>query len=104
MYSYLLIFVMAAVTIMIRFLPFVVFRKKAPDFIMYLGRSLPYCAMAMLVVYCLRNCNVSSLSGFLPELLAVVTVIFSYKWKHNTALSIVISTLIYMLLVQLVFV
>ena len=85
MHSYLLIFVMAAVTIMIRFLPFVVFRKKVPDFIMYLGRSLPYCV-------------------FLPELLAVVTVIFSYKWKHNTALSIVISTLIYMLLVQLVFV
>ena len=103
MYSYIQIFVMAAVTIMIRFLPFVIFRKKTPDFIMYLGKTLPYCAMAMLVVYCLRNCDMSSLANFVPELLAVIVVILSYKWKHNTALSIVVSTIFYMVLVQLVF-
>ena len=103
MYSYIQIFVMAAVTIMIRFLPFVIFRKKTPDFIMYLGKTLPYCAMAMLVVYCLRNCDMSSLANFVPELLAVIVVILSYKWKHNTALSIVVSTIFYMVLLQLVF-
>lgn len=101
MYSYIQIFVMAAVTITIRFLPFMVFRKKTPDFIMYLGKTLPYCAMAMLVVYCLRNCNFSSLVSFVPQLLSAMIVILSYKWKHNTALSIVTSTLFYMLLVQL---
>jgi branched-subunit amino acid transport protein AzlD len=45
----------------------------------------------------------SSLANFVPELLAVIVVILSYKWKHNTALSIVVSTIFYMVLVQLVF-
>jgi branched-subunit amino acid transport protein AzlD len=104
MYSYLLIGVMALVTIAIRFLPFIIFRKRTPDLIVYLGRTLPYCAMAMLVVYCLRNCGFEQLSDFLPELLAVLVVVITYKWKKNSSLSIVISTLFYMLMVQFVFV
>ena len=104
MYSYILIAVMAIVTIIIRFLPFIVFRRKVPELIVYLGKTLPYCAMAMLVVYCLRNIELNSLSGFLPELLSVIMVVLTYKWKHSSSLSIVVSTIFYMLLIQFVFI
>ena len=90
-------------TILIRFLPFVIFKEKTPDFVMYLGKHLPYCAMAMLVVFCLKNVSFGSVHTFVPELIAIITTIFLQKWKHNTSLSIVVTTLIYMFLVQKIF-
>ena len=102
MFSYLLIFVMATVTIAIRFAPFVLFRKKAPAFILYLGKTLPACAMAMLVVYCVRN-GFDSMTDFLPQCIAAAAVIISYHLKKNTALSVFLGTLLYMFLVQRVF-
>ena len=103
MHSWLLIAVMALTTIAIRFMPFVLFRKQTPEPILYLGSVLPYCAMAMLVVYCLKDLHFYSVSGFLPELIASVVVVLSYRWKHSAALSILAGTLTYMLLVQNVF-
>ena len=103
MHSYLLILVMAMTTILIRFLPFVIFKEKTPDFVMYLGKHLPYCAMAMLVVFCLKDISLRSISSFVPELIAILTTIALQKWKHNTTLSIVATTLIYMFLVQKIF-
>ena len=41
MRSVILIAVMAVVTILLRFLPFLVFRKKTPPYITYLGKVLP---------------------------------------------------------------
>ena len=103
MYSYFLIAAMALTTMAIRFLPFVLFKEKTPAFIMYLGKILPYCTMAMLVVFCLKDVNITSLSGFMLEMIAVMAVILLHKWKHNTSLSIVVGTVIYMFLVQRIF-
>lgn len=49
--------VMAAVTALLRFLPFLVFPggRKRPQIITYLGTVLPYSVMAMLVIYCLKT-------------------------------------------------
>ncbi|MBS7124568.1 MAG: AzlD domain-containing protein [Coprobacillus sp.] len=38
---------------------------------------------------------------FLPYLLACITVVFTYKWKKNTFLSIILSTVVYMILIHL---
>ena len=48
---------MALVTMLLRFLPFLLFRgnKKTPDFISYLGQVLPFAIIGMLVVFCLKN-------------------------------------------------
>ena len=100
MHSWLLIAVMALTTILIRFLPFVLFQKRVPETVQYLGNALPYCAMAMLVVYCLKDVRFDSAAFFLPELIATATVILSYKWKHSTAFSILLGTVVYMLLIQ----
>ncbi len=103
MHSYELIAVMAITTIGIRFLPFALFKKHTPSFIMYLGSVLPYCTMAMLVVFCFRNTDISSLYSFMPELIASIYAVLLQKWQKNAALTIVSATALYMLLVQRIY-
>ena len=55
MRSVILIAVMAVVTILLRFLPFLVFRKETPPYITYLGKVLPPAIIGMLVIYCLKD-------------------------------------------------
>ncbi|MBR3006060.1 MAG: AzlD domain-containing protein [Erysipelotrichaceae bacterium] len=103
MNSYILIAIMALTTIAIRFAPFVLFSKKTPPFILYLGSVLPYCTMTMLVVFCFRDTDTSSLYNCMPELLAGIYAILLQKWRHNSSLTIVSATVLYMLLVQRVY-
>lgn len=99
----LLVAVIAVVTIALRALPFALFRERTPAVVVYLGRVLPYAMMAMLVVYCLRGVSLSAPGHGLPEALAVGTTAALHKWRHNTLLSILAGTLLYMFLVQSVF-
>ena len=100
----LLVAVVALVTIGLRFLPFAIFRsRETPKFIAYLGKVLPFAIMGMLVVYCLRSMNFSSAGAFLPEVLACGAVVAIHVCKRNTLLSILSGTVLYMVLVQLVF-
>ena len=103
MHSFFLIVVVSLVTMGIRFLPFVVFRKKTPKLILYMGKVLPFAIMGMLVVYTLKNVTPLEGNYGIPELLGVLFVVFLHKWKHNTLLSIVGGTILYMLLIQVVF-
>ena len=103
--TWIAIAIIALVTALLRFLPFLIFggKAKTPRIIERLGRLLPSAIMAMLVVYCLKGVSFSSVNGFLPELIASVTVAVSYLLKRNTLISIILGTLVYMLLIQLVF-
>ncbi len=102
-HSVLLIATVALVTIAIRFLPFVLFRKEPPQIILYMGRVLPYAIMGMLVVYTLKHISFLEGSHGVPEITALLIVVLLHKWKHNTLLSILVGTILYMLLVQVVF-
>lgn len=104
-YIWLLVAVVALVTALIRFLPFWIFGggRKTPSIVEKLGRVLPYAVMGMLVVYCLKGVEFSTLSGFLPALIATLVVVGLHLWKRNTLVSIVCGTISYMLMVQLVF-
>ena len=97
--------VIALVTALLRFLPFIIFSdsKKTPKFIKKLSRTLPFAVMGMLVVYCFKDVNFLSYSSVLPALIAGTLVAVSYVWKRNTLISIALGTVSYMLLVQLVF-
>lgn len=95
-----MILVVAGVTAAIRFLPFALFRKKAPALVTELGALLPAAIMAMLVVYCLRNTSFTGATHGLPEAVSVAVTALLHKWRHNTLLSILAGTLLYMLLVQ----
>ena len=92
-------------TMAMRFLPFLIFPagKPTPKYIQYLGRVLPGAVFGMLVVYCLKNVNLLAFSFGLPELIAIVFVVALHLWKRQMLLSIAGGTVLYMLLVQLVF-
>jgi len=105
-HSLMLIAVISLVTAITRFLPFIIFgsSRKMPRSLEYLGRVLPGAIMGMLVVYCFRSTAVTVWPFGLPELAATAAVVILYLWKHNTLLAIGAGTVLYMILVQAVFV
>lgn len=98
-----LIAVMAVVTMLLRFLPFLIFRKQTPAYISYLGKVLPSAIIGMLVIYCLKDISLAVPPHGLPELIAAACVVGLQAWKRNSLLSILSGTLVYMVLIQTVF-
>ena len=92
-------------TIITRFLPFLLFpdSRPVPKVVEYLGRTLPAAMMGLLVVYCLRNVDISAAPHGLPELIALTVLTALHLWKRNVLLSIGAGTVLYMVLVQVVF-
>lgn len=92
-------------TVLTRALPFICFpeNKKTPDYIVYLGKALPYAVIGLLVVYCLKGISVTAFPFGLPEAIAVAAVVLLHLWRKSTFLSIGGGTVIYMLLVQVIF-
>lgn len=103
MRSAVLIAVMSAVTILLRFLPFLLFRKTTPKYVSYLGRVLPPAIIGMLVVFCLKDVTIAVWPFGLPELIAAAFVVAAQIWKRNSLISILSGTAVYMLLIRTVF-
>ena len=57
--------------------------------------------MSMLLVYCLRNINLAAGNHGFPELICVAAAMLLHNWKRNTLLSIGVSTLLYMVMMQI---
>ena len=93
-------------TMLTRFLPFILFpeNKETPKYIRELGSVLPYAVIGLLVVYCLKDVNFLGGSHGIQELIAVVLIVAVHTWKKNVLLSIAGGTLLYMVLVQYVFI
>ena len=104
--SLITIGIIALGTVFTRFLPFWLFPKgkPAPRIVAYLGKVLPCAVMGLLVVYCLKDVQPAAAPYGLPELIAVAATAGLHVWKKNTLLSVGVGTVLYMLLVQLVFV
>ncbi len=97
--------VVIAATMLTRFLPYLLFPqgKKTPDFVIYLGKVLAPAVFGLLVVYCFRNTSFTSGSYGIPEILALLTVVLTFVWKRQMLLSMASGTILYMILVQVVF-
>ena len=97
--------VAALVTMALRFLPFLIFGgdRQTPAYITYLGKVLPFAIMGMLVVFCLKGVTLTAAPYGIPEFLACGAVAALHVWKRNTLLSIAGGTVLYMVLVQMVF-
>ena len=65
---------------------------------------LPPAVIALLVVYCLKNVGWVTGTHGIPELLCIAITALLHIWKHNNLLSIGVGTVLYMVLVQNVFV
>jgi branched-chain amino acid transport protein azlD len=101
----IIVAIVAVVTFITRALPFLIFRgNKIPKPVKYLGDVLPPTIIAILVVYCLKSVNVLSYPFGLPELIACAAVAVLHIIWRNNLLSIGAGTLIYMLLIQFVFI
>lgn len=100
-----MILIMIAVTMALRFLPFIIFggNRTTPKFVEYLGKVLPYAIMGMLVVYCLKGISVTGPTHGIPELISVAVVAGLQLWRRNTLISILCGTICYMILIQFVF-
>ncbi|MDD2190320.1 MAG: AzlD domain-containing protein [Eubacteriales bacterium] len=103
--SLLIIVVIAVITFALRAAPFVLFggTGTTPKLITYLGNTLPPAVMGMLIIYCLRNVSILSSPFGLPELVGVAAVALLHLWRKNNLISILGGTVIYMVMVQLVF-
>ena len=101
-HAVLLVAVVSFVTILLRFLPFLIFGfgKKTPEFSKYIEKVLPHAIMGMLVIYCLRNIPTGNFQTGTVQLLACAVVALLHLWKRNTLLSIIGGTMVYMFLVQ----
>ena len=104
-HSVLIVVVTVLITMLTRFLPFLIFRsgRNTPAIITHLGKVLPYAVMGMLVVYCLKDVSWQSRPYGIPEILGCAVVALLHIWKRNSLLSIGGGTVFYMVLVQLVF-
>ena len=103
MRSALLVAAMAVVTMLLRFLPFMVFRRSTPPWVAYLGRVLPPAIIGMLVIYCLKDVSPAEAPHGLPELIAAACVVVLQVWRRNSLVSILAGTAIYMALIRLAF-
>lgn len=104
-YLFWAVMVMSAVTILLRAVPFILFGgRKPPEIVLYLGRVVSPGAIAMLVVYCFKSVNPLQVPFALPELLASAAVVLLHLKFRNPLLSIIVGTVLYMVLVQFVFV
>lgn len=87
-------------TVLTRFLPFLIFRgdKKTPDFIKYLGDALPSAIFGMLVIYCMKDVNITAPNHALPDFIAIFATFGLHLWRRNMFLSIIGGTVVYVVL------
>lgn len=104
--SLIMIAAVAIATFATRAASFVVFPKgkEVPPTVKYIGMVLPPAVIGMLVVYCLRSTQLFAYPYGIPELIACLAVIGLHAWKRNVLLSVGAGTVLYMALVQMVFV
>lgn len=101
-YILLAIVMSALITFGLRALPFVLFRggRSMPEWMQRLGQILPSAIMAVLIVYCLKGAKSNPIGIGIPGIIAVAVVVASYKRKHNTFISIIVGTAVYMIMLR----
>lgn len=96
-YIILAILISAAVTFLLRLVPFAIFsRKPMPARLQKLAKLLPSAIIAVLVIYCIRNAVFASVTELLVTLFSVGVVVGLHLWKRQTLLSIAGGTVVYM--------
>lgn len=97
------VLVMAAATMLTRFLPFILFpeHKPVPKVITMLADRLPYASLGMLLVYALKDVQVTQSPFGLYEGLSLGLIAIVHHFKNNTLLSIGSGLGLYLILINL---
>lgn len=95
----------AGATALTRALPFLAFPagRETPAVVRYMGQALPGAVFGLLVVYCLKDVDVFTGTHGIPEAIGILVACGTYLWRRSMLVSILSSTIVYMLLVNLVF-
>lgn len=90
-------------TLITRFIPFLLFpsEEKTPTYILYLGKVLTPAIFGLLVIFSLKDTQLTVVSDVVPKLVSVLLVILLHKWKKNMLLSIAGGTLFYIAIIHL---
>lgn len=93
-------------TAFLRFLPFFIINKSLSEnkYVQFLGRILPYSMIALLVIYCIKDINIIKFPYGLPEIISIIVVAVFQIVKRNVLISIGLGTVVYMFLVQVIFI
>ncbi len=105
--SYLIagIIIAAIATYLTRVIPFVFFAKREPSpLIRYIEWNMPLMIMVILVFYALKDVKWNEYPFGMAEIIGVLIAIFIHVKFNNALLSIIISTMTYMFLIQKVFI
>ncbi|HLR92820.1 MAG TPA: AzlD domain-containing protein [Atopostipes sp.] len=99
------VLIVSAGLIFTRFIIFWLFpsTRKPPAFMKYLGSVLPASAIALILVYSLKDVEWTSAPYGIPEIIGIVAVVLLQKVKQNTLISVFGGTALYMFLVQYIF-
>lgn len=106
LYSIIIIAVIAGLTFAARLFPYVIFGRgnRIPDIIIFLGEVLPPAVMVLLIVYCIRNISIFVYPYGIPELSAILLTVVLYLTVKNNLVAMISGTVLYMVLIQVVFV
>ncbi|MDX1809923.1 MAG: AzlD domain-containing protein [Sulfurospirillaceae bacterium] len=95
----------AVMTYITRVIPFVFFGNKSPaPIIKYIEWNMPLMIMVILVFYALKDVKWGLYPFGLPEIIGVFIAIVMHLRFSNALLSIISATVVYMVLVQKIFV
>ena len=84
---------------LLRAFPFLLFsRREPPAFIRFIEKYIPSMVIACLLVYCLKDVQVTSAPFGIPAAVALVCTVALHLWKGNAMISIFGSTAVYMIL------
>lgn len=99
----LAILVMSAVNIVTRVLPFAFFSKKdLPASLSYVGKYFPAIIMSILIVYSIKEIDLSAFPYGFKELGSIVFTAVLHLVFKNYLVSIFAGTIFYMFLVQFI--
>lgn len=92
-------------TLLTRFIPFILFpeNKEVPKVITYLGKVLPSAVLALLVIYCFKDYQIYDIQKIISTALASAVTIILYLYKKTMLLPIAGGTIVYMIMVQLIY-
>jgi len=91
------------VTLALRGLPFTALRFfRESDLVAWLGLAMPVGVMTLLVVYTVSG-QADAPGGFVAVAIALVFTVALHLWRRSATLSILLGTVLYLVLVNLVF-
>lgn len=93
-------------TICTRFLPFWLFpaNKPTPKAITYLANLLPSAVFGLLIVYCLKDVALFSYPNGIAQCISIFFIIVIHLLKRNMLLSIASGTIVYIVLINFIFI